>query len=134
MEKRGPGAPPGNENRLVHGGRRAITALGQGEPLRGVAAELAADVAAELAADGTVATMWQTAIDHLAVARLYLGLILAETDVIVLDTWIKRFGWLNSKAFNMLRDLAKMEQGVGGGVVDYEAILAEKARNGNPDR
>jgi hypothetical protein len=116
-----------NRIALKHGGERAIKSLQHGEPLRGVCADLAAEVAVELERDGLVETMRRMAIDHAAVCRLYFGLILAETDEISLDKWVKRFGWLSGRCFNMLRDLAKLEASRdGGAVMDYETILAQK--------
>jgi len=122
----------GNEVRLTFGHGRALKDLQHGAPLRGVCAELAQDVAREIAEQGAIEIMWRACVDHLAVSRLYLGLILAETDEVSLDKWVQRYGWLNSKAFNMLRDLVKIEgERADGKTLDGLLATPTGGRDGN---
>jgi len=104
---------PGNQAALKHGGERAIKHLQHGTPLVGIAAELKRQVAQEIEEHGIVAVMRERAERHQAVADLFYGLLLGTTDEEPLDRATKRFGWLNAKAFTMLREIAELEKQEG---------------------
>lgn len=124
---------PGNEARLVHGGERAIKKLASGEPLAGLAAELKEAVSAEIEMRGLVAVMRERAERHQAVADLFFGLILGAKDIKTADRYVQRFGWLNSKAFAMLREMREMERDRGDGLIVDAVRAAREAGDGHND-
>ena len=117
----------GNDASLVHGGEIAVKRLQRGEPLTGIAHELQEAVHAEIELDGMLAVMRRRAERHQAIADLFYGLLLGADDIETADKYVKRFGWLNSKAWAMLRDLRQMEESSGGDILDV-AIEAAKKR------
>ena len=129
MTKRKPGAQPGNENALKHGGERAVCQLTAGADLTGLASDLRTAIHDRIETQGMVAVLRLEAERYLAVAHVFLGLLEGAQDEESFDRWAKRYGWLEAKAFRMLRDVHKLMED-GGGVIDYERILEEKRRNG----
>ena len=47
-------------------------------------------------------------------------------DLDKVDLYVRRFGWLNSKAFNMMRDLRKMQLDEGDTSVIDAALAASR--------
>jgi hypothetical protein len=110
---------------MVHGGEAAVKALTADADLKGVALELQKQVSAEIDALGLVAVMRDTAERHLAVARLFHGLVAGATDIADADKFTKRFGWLNAKAFNMLDRLRQLEANTDA--LDYDELVKQYA-------
>ena len=120
----------GHSGYLKHGGEGAIKRLEHGSPLEGIAAELKRRVHEEIDEQGIVAVMRERAERHQAVADLFYGLLLGTTEAEPLDRLVRRFGWMNSKAFAMLRDIAAMEETSDDGAIDYEHILQRHRERG----
>ena len=112
-----------------HGGEGAIKHLQHGKPLVGIAAELKEQVAQEIEENGIVAVMRERAERHQAVADLFYGLLLGTTEAEPLDQLVRRFGWMNSKAFGMMREIAELESRAGGNVLDYEVWLEQQGKS-----
>ena len=116
----------------MHGGERAIKKLASGEPLAGLAAELKEAVSAEIETRGLVAVLRERAERQQAVADLFFGLILGAKDVKTADKYVQRFGWLNSKAFAMLREVRAMD-GDHDAALDYEKLLQRQREAASGD-
>jgi len=113
----------GNENALQHGGERAVKALSAGTSLVGMAHQLQLEVHDEIERDGLLAVMRVEAERYLAVARLFFGLVLGAESLDDVDRFARRFGWLSSKAWNMLERLRELEGDPNA--IDYEDIVKE---------
>jgi len=124
---------PGQVGNLnAQGGEKAIKALSKGAPLDGLALELKETLHAEIEQRGLIEVMRERAERHQAVADLFYGLVLGCKDVAALDARVRRFGWLNAKAFGMLKELRSIEQG-GTDEVIIDAVAAAKEASGEDE-
>jgi len=117
----------GNENALQHGGERAVKALSAGTSLVGMAHELQLAVHDEIETDGLLAVMRVEAERYLGVARLFFGLVMGADNIDDVDRFTKRYGWLSSKAWNMLDRLRELERANGA---TLESILDGSVERG----
>ena len=119
------GAAPGNENTLKHGGARAVEEIKAGQPLTGPAQEMEEIVRADLSDNGRLSIVKDGAIRLQAVANIYYGALIAaaeEGDLKRLDTYAKRFGWLQGAAIRAWREVREEEKNLPD-AVDYETII-----------
>lgn len=95
---------------LKHGGEAALSELKNDQALTGPAAEVEAQVRAELETIGRAEIVTNAAIRLETVARLYWNALqqAAEAnDVKRLDTYVKRFGWLQTAALRAWGQVAQ---------------------------
>ena len=121
----------GNTSALKHGGEAALTELKNDKALTGLAAEVEAQVRAELETVGRKEIVTNAAIRLEAVARLYWNALVqaAEAnDVKRLDTYVKRFGWLQTAALRAWGQVAQ-EQEKAPNSLDYEQIIANGGKS-----
>lgn len=116
-----------NTNAQKHGGAKAVKQLSTGQPLTGPAAEVQEQVQTELAEAGRAAIVREGAIRLEAVARLYFNAVVdaaEKGDLAKLDTYVKRFGWLQSSALRGWAQV-KQEEDTQPKTYDYEQIISK---------
>lgn len=87
----------GNEFNLKHGGARALQALSDGKPYKGLVAELELDIEALYRAHGRLTMLETLAIRTHTVAEVYYGAFSKAVDdgsMDKVDLYAKRYGWL----------------------------------------
>jgi tRNA U34 5-carboxymethylaminomethyl modifying enzyme MnmG/GidA len=120
----------GNRTALKHGGEAALAELKADKALTGLAAEVEAQVRAELETVGRAEIVTNAAIRLETVARLYWNALqqAAEAnDVKRLDTYVKRFGWLQTAALRAWQQVAQEQANVPN-ALDYEQIIASEGK------
>ncbi len=115
-------AGKGEPNALKHGGASAEKALQSGEEFHGPAAITQAEVHADYEAHGAAAMVQHGAERLESAARLYWDAICAASQggagAAVLDGYIARFGWLQSKALLGWAEVKRQEKQGGGKLGD----------------
>lgn len=100
---------------LKHGGEAAVKAIQRGEELSGMAAEAEIDVYRELANTGRPSIVERNAARLQAAADLYWAAILGADNLVDLDKYIKRFGWLSTSALRAWAAVKDEEASAPGG-------------------
>jgi hypothetical protein len=121
----------GNRTALKHGGEAALAELKADKALTGLAAEVEQQVRAELETVGRAEIVTNAAIRLETVARLYWNALqqAAEAnDVKRLDTYVKRFGWLQTAALRAWQQVAQ-EQDKGPDNAIEAAIVSARGSN-----
>ena len=124
------GGKPGNQNaNVIHGGAGAVRRIREGKPFVGLAAEAEKAVYGELEMEGRYALVIRNAVRLQAAADLYWNAVVTaaqDRSLEALDRYIKCFGWLAGCALRAWATAKKERPAGGGGVLDYEAVLAAK--------
>lgn len=106
-------AGPGNQNATKHGGAAAERAILTGGEFHGPAVQAQADVHADYEANGAAAMVEKGAERLEAAARLYWDAIIGAAangaSTGVLDGYIARFGWLQSKAITAWAEVRRAD-------------------------
>jgi len=103
----------GNKNAEIHGGAAAIAAIQKGEPLRGLAAQAEQNVIAEYEQSGASSLIIVNATRLQAVCNLYWNAIekaLQDEDLVKLDHYVSRYGWLASSSLRAWIEVRKEER------------------------
>ncbi len=122
----------GNTNALKHGAGSAEKALQSGEAFHGPALVAETDVREEYELHGARSMVLNGAIRLEACARLYWDAIVLASkqgaSVDVIDGYVARAGWLQSKALLAWAEVQKQEQAAGGKLSEVlDAYDAEAA-------
>lgn len=118
----------GNKAHLKHGGEAALAELKADRALTGPAAEAEEQVRLELETVGRAEMVTNAAIRLEAVARLYYNALqqAAEAnDLKRLDTYVKRFGWLQLGALRAWAQVAQEQDRSPDNAIEA-AILSAK--------
>ena len=106
--KPGAGALKGNQNRTTHGGDGAIQAISAGRPLTGLAHEAVMAVVDELQRSGIPPLIERNAVRLQAATDLFWNAVQKaadDGDLVALDRYATRFGWLATKALAAWRQV-----------------------------
>ncbi len=109
------------------GAERAVKQIQHGQALTGPAREAEEQVRDDLANIGRVEIVTNAAIRLEAVARLFYNAVIDASergDMEKLDTYVKRFGWLQSSALRAWAQV-KQEKADAPNALDYEIITSE---------
>ncbi len=106
-------AGPNNQNATKHGGAAAERAVSTGGEFRGPAVTAQAEVHADYEIKGAAHMVQQGAERLEAAARLYWAAIIGAAQngaaTAVLDGYIARFGWLQSKAITAWAEVRRAD-------------------------
>ena len=117
-----------NQNGLVHGGEAAVKAIQRGNELTGPAREAELQVYSELATDGRSSIVTRNAARLQAVSDLYFNAFCQsaeENDLIKMDLYVKRYGWLVQAALRAWAQVRDEEKTADDGSIEA-AITSAK--------
>ena len=103
----------GNQHALKHGGEGAIKRIQQGKPFLGLALEEEQRVADQYELEGRLEIEKQTAIRLQTAQNLYWSAIqkaAQDGDLLALDRYVARFGWLAGVALRAWDQVGKSEK------------------------
>lgn len=112
----------------IHGGEGAIRRLSENRELIGLACEEQEQVELELINEGRLAIVKRGAVRLEAVARLFWRAVekaASDGDLVRLERYVKRFGWLQSASLRAWREVREEEKALGGafGAADVLEVL-----------
>ena len=117
----------GKQHGLVHGGEGAVKAIQRGEPFRGLAQREEQTVQADYAEQGRAAMVEENAVRLQTACRLYWNAVQKaadDGDLVKLDSYIARFGWLAGASLRAWAELRKEEKSKPKSL-DYNAFIQQ---------
>ena len=126
-----------NTNAQKHGGSAAASAISQGKPLRGIAAQAQAEVQAEYQERGAQSMVQGNAERLEAASRLYWDAIskaAQDGDIKALDLYLARFGWLAGKAVSAWAEVRKGDKQSKGKLSEVLTAYSEDAAQDDSKR
>lgn len=99
---------PGQSGFLQHGGESAVSAIRDGRPFTGLAAQAEREVIEDLESAGRGALVREAAVRLHTAMRLYWGAVMSAADagdLAKLDSYCRRFGWLATSALRAWREV-----------------------------
>lgn len=126
---------PGNKHRHVHGGAAAVQKLGRGEPFPENSLARSAELAVydELQADGRQSLVVRNAARLQAATDLYWNAVekaAQDGDLKMLDSYVKRFGWLASATLRAWAQVRREESEADKDTLDYNELVKELQADG----
>lgn len=118
----------GNQSAFKHGGEAAVSAISKNVPFKGVAKEAQERVESQLSLVGSLGVEKDLMTRLVTATNLYWDAInkaAQEGDLIALDRYIQRFGWLATSSLRALKQVADHEKERGNDPVDAQIILDE---------
>ncbi|MBE3144043.1 MAG: hypothetical protein IMZ61_08990 [Planctomycetes bacterium] len=120
------GGPVGNNKAFKHGGEAAVRAITRGDPFRGLAADELQAVEAAYQAEGVPPLVVMNSLRLQVAANLYWNAICKAAeggDLLLLDRYVQRFGWLAGVALRALEQVATQQKAAGKGGVSARDVI-----------
>jgi hypothetical protein len=123
------GAPPGNTNRQIHGGEKALKNLQQGQEFASYAHETYLSILGDMGLDesdltGTIGLLAKETARQLTISHLFWDAAMGSAqqgNLKAFTGFARRFGWMSSKGIKAMA--AYFELAKDKNIVEYEDIL-----------
>ena len=126
----------GNQYALKHGGAAAYTAISKNEPFTGLAAAEQERVESQLSLVGSLGIERNLMTRLVTATNLYWNAIekaAQEGDLIALDRYIQRFGWLATSSLRALKQVSDHEKSSVNDPINAQIILDTYKKEGETD-
>jgi hypothetical protein len=124
----------GNQRALKHGGEAAVKAISKNEPFTGLAAAEQERVESQLSLVGIQGVEKDLMTRLVTATNLYWDAIqkaAQEGDLIALDRYIQRFGWLATSSLRALKQISDHEKSSINDPINAQIILDTYKKEGD---
>ncbi len=125
-----------NQSALTHGGAAAVAAISKNEPFTGLAAAEQERVESQLSLVGSLGVEKDLMTRLVTATNLYWNAIekaAQEGDLIALDRYIQRFGWLATSSLRALKQVSDHEKSSVNDPINAQIILDTYKKEGETD-
>lgn len=125
-----------NQSAYKHGGEGALKRIQEGKPFIGLAAAEQERVESQLSLVGSLGIERNLMTRLVTATNLYWNAIekaAQEGDLIALDRYIQRFGWLATSSLRALKQVSDHEKEGGNTPIDAQIILDSYRKEGETD-